>query len=111
MFVFENMIGLFEDRLFYEGGKLPFVPVPEHLGIFASYYKVARKEGSRVSGFSMRVKAVLNGFINRLLLSEVNNLEEEKNYRETESLHPTLAKMVRLKWKSTSAKRAVSSIY
>ena len=46
-----------------------------------------------------------------MLLSDVNSLEEEINYRESENVHPTLYKMLTMKWKSNSAKRAVSSIY
>ena len=53
----------------------------------------------------------MNGLINQLLLSDVNNLEEEKNYRESRNLHPTLYKMLNMQWKSTSAKQSVSSIY
>lgn len=31
LFLFEHLINLFEDRLFYEEGHLPFVPIPENL--------------------------------------------------------------------------------
>ena len=107
------MINILEDRLFYEKGKLPFVPIPEHIAVFKNYYQVVKnkEEKQRLSGFSIRVKAVLNGLINQLLLSDVNNLEEEKNYRESRNLHPTLYKMLNMQWKSTSAKQSVSSIY
>ena len=68
------MINLLEDRLFYEVGALPFVPIPEHLDIFKTYAEAARKDGRRLARFSIRVKAVLNGLINQMILSEVNHL-------------------------------------
>lgn len=58
-----------------------------------------------------RVKSVLNGLMNQMLLSDVNALEEEINYRENKKMHPTLVKMLSLKWKSHSRKNALSSIY
>ena len=57
------------------------------------------------------MKAVVNGLINQLVLGEVSSLEEEVNYREENRLHPTLLKMLRLKWKASSRKNALSSIY
>ena len=61
--------------------------------------------------FNLKIKAVLNGFMNQMLLADVNTLEEEINYRENKKMHPTLIKMLSLKWKSNSLKNAVSSIY
>ena len=71
------MINLLEDRLFYEEGNLPFVPIPEHIAVFKNYYEATkdRQERKRLEGLSTRVKAVLNGLINQMLLSDVNNLE------------------------------------
>jgi hypothetical protein len=111
LFLFEHLITLLEDRLFYEEGRLPFVPIPEHLGMFRIYAEAAKREGEWAVGLSLRVKAVLNGLMNQVLLSDVDSLEEEINYRETKNVHPTLYKMLNMKWKATSAKRAVSSIY
>ena len=111
LFLFEHMINLYEDRLFYEQDHLAFVTVPEHISLFNIYYRVAKENPERLNGLSIRVKAVLNGLINQLLLADVNNLEEEINYREANNLHPTLYKMLNLRWKATTAKKAVSSIY
>jgi uncharacterized protein with von Willebrand factor type A (vWA) domain len=71
----------------------------------------AKDSGKSARELSIRVKAVLNGLINQMLLADVNTLEEEINYRETKNIHPTLYKMLTMKWKATSAKKAVSSIY
>ena len=49
--------------------------------------------------------------MNQMLLADVNTLEEEMNYRENKKMHPTLIKMLSLKWKSKSLKNALSSIY
>ena len=48
------------------------------MAVFKNYYKMAKskEEKDRLGGLSIRVKAVLNGLINQLLLSDVNNLEE-----------------------------------
>ena len=54
---------------------------------------------------------IQNGLINQLLLSEVNHLSEEINYRETKKLHPTLMKMLTQSWKYESVKAKISSIY
>ena len=69
------MISLLEDRLFYEEGNLPFVPIPEHIEVFEIYSRVV-KGNSKMKGLTVRVKAVLNGLINQILLADVNNLEE-----------------------------------
>jgi hypothetical protein len=58
-----------------------------------------------------RVKSLLNGLMNQMLLADVNNLEEEINYREKNKMHPTLVKMLSLKWRSHSRKNALSSTY
>jgi len=79
--------------------------------LFNIYYKAAKEDPERLEGLSIRVKAVLNGLMNQLLLADVNSLEEEKNYREANNLHPTLFKMLNMVWKAKTAKKAVSSIY
>lgn len=68
------MINLYEDRLFYEEDHLAFVTIPEHISLFNIYYKVAKNDRERLEGFSIRVKAVLNGLMNQMLLADVNNL-------------------------------------
>jgi len=58
-----------------------FLPIPEHIELFEFYSETAKREGKRLKLLSIRVKAVLNGLINQMLLSEVNHIEEEMNYR------------------------------
>lgn len=58
-----------------------------------------------------KIKAVLNGYINQMLLSDVNTLEEEINYRENKKVHPTLLRMLTLNWKPKTLKHSLSSFY
>lgn len=76
-------------------------------GFIAALKKTGTVQGKLLS----TVKSVLNGLMNQMLLSDVNALEEEINYRENKKMHPTLVKMLSLKWKSHSRKNALSSIY
>jgi hypothetical protein len=54
---------------------------------------------------------VQNGLINSLLLSEVNHLSEEINYRENNKVHPTIMKMLTQAWKSDLQRARMSYIY
>jgi len=108
------MINFIESKLFYSDGQ--FVEIPEHINIVRTYlFKIEKKideiEEGELRRFNVRIKAILNGFMNQMLLADVNTLEEEINYRENKKMHPTLIKMVSLKWKSKSLKNADSSIY
>jgi len=58
-----------------------------------------------------RVIDIQNGLINNLLLSEVNHLVEEINYRENNKVHPTIIKMLTQAWKSDTPRSRILSIY
>lgn len=85
--------------------------IPEHIEVVQGFLAVLKKRGAVEGKLVSRVKSVLNGLMNQMLLSDVNALEEELNYRENKKMHPTLVKMLSLKWKSHSRKNALSSIY
>lgn len=80
LFLFEQLVGLLEDQIFYSD--LDFVEIPEHISMVRGFVAAARGEGeargearggSRLHG---RVKQLLNGLMNQMLLAEVNSLEE-----------------------------------
>lgn len=67
LFLFEELVGLLEDQIFYSD--LPFVEIPEHISIirgFVSAKKAGNYESTRLTD---RVKQLLNGFMNQMLLS------------------------------------------
>jgi hypothetical protein len=109
LFLFEQLIELLEDRLFYSEGE--FVEIPEHIGILATVISQPLQLNPTIVRFMRRVKAVVNGLMNQMLLSEVDKLEEEMNYRENKKMHPTLQRMLSLAWQARTRKHELSSIY
>jgi hypothetical protein len=104
------LVGLLEDQIFYSD--LDFVEIPEHISIVRGFVAATKGESRFISiKLHQRLKQLLNGLMNQMLLAEVNTLEEEINYRENKMLHPTLVKMVSLKWHSHTRKNTLSSIY
>ena len=75
LFLFEQMVELLEDHLFYRDSP-QILPAPEYVELISIYLSVTEEErrAGRLVELDGRVKAVVNGLINARLLGEVNKL-------------------------------------
>lgn len=106
---------MLEEKLFYEIKAKEWIPIPEHIEVLVAYlHHVQNTKALTETQVRKKINKVIeiqNGLINSLLLSEVNHLSEEINYRENNKIHPTIMKMLTQAWKTDSPRARVSSIY
>ena len=72
LFLFEDLFGLIEDTIFYSDAE--FVEIPEHIAVVQGFIAALKKSTTPQGKLVARVKSVVNGLMNQMLLSDVNAL-------------------------------------